>query len=796
MKPGDSRPVIDSASFARNIPLVGPEKEQETAGEVARFLNGESLAGDRIGAYRLVERIGAGGMGDVYKAVRDDDVYLAEVAIKIMRADMRSASAERRFKSERQILAALDHRNIARLLDGGTTSRGLPYVVMELVAGEPIDQYCDAKSLDTRERVRLFLQVCAAVSFAHQHLIVHRDLKPNNIFVTTDGSAKLLDFGVAKFLEPDPVTGKAADETRTQLRAMTLEYASPEQASGVKVSTASDVYSLGVVLYRLLTGHSPYRARGGDAARMAEILGDTTPERPSALVTPHRRAIDADLDHILLMALRKEPVKRYASVEQLAADLRNYLGGLPVAARRGTLAYRGAKFLRRHKASIAAGMLVAVSLIVGLGFSIRETVIANEERATAQGHFNRVRQLSNRLFDFHDSIAELQGATKAREMLLKTSLEYLDALYRERSTDRALQEELANAYRRVAQIQGSPFGGNTGDTQGALASYQRATELAESLHEAAPENPRVMVLLAEIFTQQAYLLVYVEGTKSSQEAARRAMFYAAAAAKSVPDAGDRAKLLVDAYWADTMALAQSGKRAEASAVADRMIAIAEEYVASRPEEKRAFQMLAGAYGNAGIIPDPDRPRETRFERTTTLMRKAIGAHEKLVALAPTEVGLQWALARSRMNLGSDYFWAKLYREALEQFDLALPVLNARAADGADSQAQLVALMTASFQAWTHFHLGRVTDAQSELQSIVKELEALAATYDNLQARYVLAVTRIRLGALYASRNDGRKARPLLRAGVEAIQEVGKVFFLDGEDREELNLALALLTKNP
>ena len=191
-----------------------------------------ALAGERLGSYRLVEIIGTGGMGDVYKAVRDDDQYRAEVAIKIMRADMRNPLSEQRFRNERQILAALDHRNIARLLDGGTTTQGLPYVVMELVAGEPIDRYCDARSLGARERVQLFLQVCAAVSFAHQHLVVHRDLKPNNILVTADGSVKLLDFGIAKLIEPDAITGTNTEETRTQLRAMTLEYASPEQVSG------------------------------------------------------------------------------------------------------------------------------------------------------------------------------------------------------------------------------------------------------------------------------------------------------------------------------------------------------------------------------------------------------------------------------------------------------------------------------------------------------------------------------------------------------------------------------------
>ena len=293
----------------------------------------------------------------------------SEVAIKLMRADVRSQLTEQRFRIERQILAGLDHRNIARLLDGGTADGGVPYVVMELVAGQPIDAWCDARHLGVRDRVQLFLQVCAAVSYAHQHLIVHRDLKPTNILVTADGSVKLLDFGIAKLLEAEANTDVAeADATATTLRAMTLDYASPEQVSGAHVTTVSDVYSLGVVLYRLLTGKSPYAARSNDAARMAEILSDTTPTRPSQV----ERKVDADLDNILLMALRKEPQRRYASVEQLASDLRNYLTGMPVSARGNSLRYRAGKFVRRRRIELAAGVFVGCALLGALVFSMRE----------------------------------------------------------------------------------------------------------------------------------------------------------------------------------------------------------------------------------------------------------------------------------------------------------------------------------------------------------------------------------------------------------------------------------------
>lgn len=375
---------------------------------------GARRSGERIGAYRIEELIGAGGMGDVYRAARDDAEYHAEVAIKIMRGDVCNPLAEQRFRTERQILAALDHPNIACLFDGGTTPSGMPYVVMELVAGESIDAYCEARKLSTRERVKLFLQVCGAVAYAHQRLVVHRDLKPNNILVTEDGSVKLLDFGIAKLLESDSPTLPRAEHTVTHLRVMTLDCASPEQVSGGTVTTVSDVYSLGVVLYWLLTGQSPYGRRGAnEAQRVAEILGDTVPTRPSLVKADgrsHQRHIDADLDNILLMALRKEPHKRYGSVDQFAADLRNFLAGLPVVARRSTLGYRFGKFARRHKVEIGASAVVLMMLVSALFFTVREARIAER-------HFESLFDLgAEHLAKAESAIGRLSGTRKEAVM--------------------------------------------------------------------------------------------------------------------------------------------------------------------------------------------------------------------------------------------------------------------------------------------------------------------------------------------------------------------------------------------
>ena len=589
-----------------------------------------SRIGERIGAYRIVGMLGSGGMGDVFKAIRDDEQYQSEVAIKLMRADMRSQLTERRFRIERQILAGLDHRNIARLLDGGTTDGGVPYVVMELVAGQPIDAWCDARHLGVRDRVQLFLQVCAAVSYAHQHLIVHRDLKPNNILVTADGSVKLLDFGIAKLLEAEASTDVAeANATATTLRAMTLDYASPEQVSGAHVTTVSDVYSLGVVLYRLLTGKSPYAARTNDAARMAEILSDTTPTRPSQV----ERKVDADLDNILLMALRKEPQRRYASVEQLASDLRNYLTGMPVSARGNSLRYRAGKFVRRRRIELAAGVFVGCALLGALVFSMREADIAEHERHVAQQHFDSVRKLANTmLFQLHDEMAQDAGSLKSREMLVKTSLEYLDALYQQGGSDPRLQEELANAYIKVASIQGSDTEANRGNFAGALDSYARAIALLTPLMASDPANHHAGWALAHAHIEQAALLMVVRGPKFARDSAKEGVALTEAFAPKIPDEAQRLARLVNAYVTQARILGFMGASLEAMESLDKLIGVSEAYWHAHPDDERAFQALGTAYNNAAHHrrSAAGRDRQALDKRAFALLRKRMWADEMLL----------------------------------------------------------------------------------------------------------------------------------------------------------------------
>jgi non-specific serine/threonine protein kinase/serine/threonine-protein kinase len=509
----------------------------------------EAWNGRRLGAYQIIELIGEGGMGEVYRAVRADDQYQMQVAIKLVRVGFDSRFTLARFKAERQILANLDHPNITRLLDGGATEDGQPFLVMEYVRGIPLDQYCDQHQLNVNARLELFRIVCTAVQFAHQNLVIHRDLKPGNILVTEDGTPKLLDFGIAKIMEPEGA-GAAMARTQTMVRLLTPGYASPEQLRGEPISTASDVYSLGVVLYELLTGHLPYRVAARSPEEMARATIESEPERPSAAIqreedatgdsgttrtltpaaisavregTPERlrRRLSGDLDNIVLTALRKEPHRRYASVDQFSDDIRRHLEGHPVHARTDTFTYRSGKFLKRHTASVLAAALVTLSLIAGIAVSLREAHVARVQRSRAERRFNDVRKLANSLiFELHDSIRDLPGSTAARKLLVQRALEYLDSLSQEAHSDTSLQRELATAYERVGDVQSKFQTANLGESIAATESYRKAHELRKALAAggAVPDFLRYASNCSKLATLRYYASDETEAIKFAQEA--------------------------------------------------------------------------------------------------------------------------------------------------------------------------------------------------------------------------------------------------------------------------------------
>jgi tetratricopeptide (TPR) repeat protein len=433
--------------------------------------------GQRVGPYLLMEEIGAGGMGTVYRARREDENFKQEVAVKLMRASLEiRPEAVRRFWDERQILAELAHPNIARLLDGGCTSEGTPYIVMEYVAGTPITDYCARKELDLNARLRLFLQLAAGVQFAHQHLVIHRDIKPANILVTGEGIAKLLDFGIAKLLDPQ------AAGAETTVLPLTPDYASPEQVHGTAMSTASDVYSLGVLLYELVTGRRPYQLAGMPLDQAVHTICVQDPAPPGAV----SREVPEDLGAIVMKALRKEPESRYASVREFAEDVDRYLRVRPVLARQGTYRYVARKFVRRNRIGVLTAAAACILLAASAAVVIRESRVARFERDRAQRRFNEVRRLAHSvIFDFEGKIAALPGSTPVRKELMASVIGYFDVLAKDAAGDPGLQQELAEAYLRVGEVQ-SGGNENLGDRRGAIESFQKAEQIARALVAAEP----------------------------------------------------------------------------------------------------------------------------------------------------------------------------------------------------------------------------------------------------------------------------------------------------------------------
>jgi tetratricopeptide (TPR) repeat protein len=470
-----------------------------TVSSVARKASGcVDWVGRRVGPYRLAREIGRGGMGVVFEAHRADDEYQKTVALKIAPSWRDWDTLGERLRHERQILASLEHPNIARFLEGGTQD-GVPYFAMEYVEGSPIAEFCRLRRLGLKARIELFRQVCAAVHYAHERLVVHRDLKPANILVTREGVPKLLDFGIAKLLTPAPGDGV---ET-AGMRLWTPDYTSPEQVRGGSVTTRTDVYLLGLILYELLCGEKAQEADASSPLALDRSVCEVEPPLPSHRAAQRGEAalgrqLRGDLDTIVAMAVRKEPERRYGSAAALSDDLACYLHGRPVQARPGSLGYRVGKLVRRHRAAVAAAALVLLSTTGGILATVHQA-------RRAEHRFQEVRKLANSvLFGVDDRIRNLAGATEAREWAVSNAVQYLNELSKDAGNDRELLFELATAYQKVGDVQGYGSAPSLGHTEAALESHRKALEIAQEL-VARDSDPRFQRLLARAHQRVATL---------------------------------------------------------------------------------------------------------------------------------------------------------------------------------------------------------------------------------------------------------------------------------------------------
>lgn len=449
------------------------------------------LPGASIGQYVIDSLIGRGGMGAVYRAHRADGQFEQQVAIKIIDTPLVSSFFRERFRTERQMLAGLAHPYVARLLDGGVTAADELYLVMEYIDGESITDFCKRHVLSLDDRLRLFLKVCEAVQYAHRNLIVHRDLKPENILVTADSTPRLLDFGTAKIVQPISVD-IAGNTTHADLRTFTPRYASPEQVLDQPISIASDIYSLGVLLYVLLTDQAPYELANFSTEELLRVICNEQPRRPSATSAPFGK-IDADLDSIVLKALRKDTKDRYTTAETFAADIQAYLDHRPVEARRGNLRYLAGKFTRRNRFALAGVSLLLITVFAGIVGVLSQWRRANQERVKAEARAADLRELSNSLLsELNDALKDIPGSTGAQKLLVTRVLEHLDHMAKDSQGDRQTSLDLIEAYTKLGNVQGNIYYQNVADTAGAVASFNRALAIAGPLAQAAPNDKEVL----------------------------------------------------------------------------------------------------------------------------------------------------------------------------------------------------------------------------------------------------------------------------------------------------------------
>ena len=783
---GDEQLRVEVISLLEAHDTAGAFIEEEAAQRIglASAAPKQDWIGRRLGPYRIVDEAGRGGMSQVFKAVRDDQQYEKQVAIKLLKPGLDTDSLLRRFKAERQILAQLSHPHIAHLLDGGATEEGAPYLVMEYIEGNPIDVYCDVRQLGVNERIDLFRDLCSAVHYVHQHLMVHGDLKGGNVLVTDQGVVKLLDFGIAKLLGPTSPAGRE----NTSFLALTPEYASPEQVRGEPITTASDIYSLGVLLYRLLSGALPYEATGSTTWALAKQICEHEPKPPSVTADEattgygrFAKTLRGDIDNIVLKALKKAPEERYPSAEQLAEDLRRYLRGFPVTARPDTTGYRMRKFAQRHRsAAVAAGLFVA-ALLAGIVTTTWQAHRAEVQRLRAERHLNEVRELTSvYLADVYDAVAYLPGGTKARKLLVENSIKYLAGLEREAQDSPQLQRDLAVAYDRLADVQGDYIGANIGDTQGALESHRRALRLRRALVEQEPtlqarrELLRSCVKLSELLMGQSAV---AEALSLGREGAQWADTLLQDKDATARDRRYAAAAYMNYGWAQGLA----GDVEPGMILLEKAQKLHEQLAAEDPQDADAQRNVVVVLGRMGDVYSEgvDQPAKALpyYERALTLVEPIAAANRDDAELQRAKAFILSSIADLQNSL-------RRPGEGLANYERAIAIIEPlRAADPDDQLAPQASAFMLNGRGSSHLLLGNHAAALhdfSEAEKILRngpppqptdiaEIRMLpGVTYANL-ARATAAIAQQPATARNLRANYVREASEWSRRALETLK---------------------------
>jgi serine/threonine protein kinase len=730
-------------------------------------------SGQRLGPYRLVRLIGQGGMGAVYEGVREDDFH-KRVAIKLVKYGFDSEFARRRFQQERQILARLDHPNIARLLDGGDYQNGLPYLVMEFVEGEPL--LTAASSLGIPAKLRLFQKILSTVAYAHGQLIVHRDLKPANILVSETGDPKLLDFGIARLIDED--SGGSGPRTMTIAPMMTPDYASPEQVKGEPAGVASDIYSLGATLFELLCGARPHQLETYSPAEMYRVICESELRAPSACAADRQiqRELRGDLDTLVLHAMAREPAGRYASAEAFSAEIERYLAGRPLTVRPASSIERGWKFVKRNRWAVAAAIALAASLIGGI-------TVSTIEARRAERRFAQVRELANTfLFQFYDQVTPLPGSTAVRASIVETARKYLDGLANDAGNDKGLILELAQAYGRLGFVQRTSGMASLGQVEDARRSFQRALDLYARL----PVNRGSPPDLRRQYATVLYALVSLEYNAGHQDVAEKLARQMLSllddrnpdpATRRLRALGERSLAdvrLQEGHSAEAVALMESTLRTlvelRSSGHGDPNLQLAidhtEQYLAharvftgdldgalsglldllrrSAPCDQRAppgvecrelsyrLSSAADVYASPGV-PNLDEPGKAAI-----LYQQAIHISERLAALDEHDRGARLDLANGYGSLG-DAVWKSDPKRALSLYERALATAQALA-----SKEQLEAQRDTYLLSISRplIQLGRTAEARKALTEFLQRAKTDAHSLypdrlDEVEGRAVL-----------------------------------------------------------
>jgi eukaryotic-like serine/threonine-protein kinase len=735
----------------------------EAIGEAARLTLDEVQNGDSVGPYRIEAAIGQGGMGAVYRAARQGEDFTQTVALKLIQSYLRGGSAGKsiaeRFRRERQILARLEHPNIARLLDGGEW-KGRLYLVMELVDGVAVDRYCQEQGLGVNDKVRLFAKICAAVAYAHGQLVVHRDIKPQNILVTADGTPKLLDFGIAKAMEEDEALTRASE------RILTPQYAAPEQILGQPVTTATDVYSLGALLYQLLTGKAPFAREELSGFALEKAICEQDPPPPSALAK-----VDRDLDAIVAKAMRKEPAQRYVSVAALEADLVSYLGGYPVEARKGNWRYRSAKFLRRRAGVLTASGLVGVALVGG-------AVATRIQQQKAERRFEDVRVLANSfLFEFHDSIVSLNGSMKARQMVVKRAVEYLDKLAAESGNDARLLKDLAEGYERVRIIQYSQSSGHLNDSKGALESAAKVIAMRKRLLEQSPRDGEVIGKLAKSNLETYLILTEVKGVQDAKPFLDEAVRLTALRGTVDKDEERLERDLAELAMQEAQMWGHRGNGGQAVARSAEGVRLYEKNLArgKTPRRRKLYGQALLRHGLA-LSMTANRPLEA-----VPVFEKAYKLYSEMEADTPADSLGKVLKGQSVAFLGLSYAIAGKHRDALAPRRESLRIAEEVAAKDPENAQTLRDVAVACLNtAQNEFKLGNAPEAVRLGRRMVNVFEQLLKkSPDSKQNRDDLASAREDLAEYIAAAGGKSEPLALMRDALEVREADSKRYAENG-----------------